>query len=234
MLSTGKIKKEVWSSSKNQILFITETVESWIVKDTFKQWFLLYFNLWEPLRIPSIESQKKHSLLIAKWWELNERPLRGLRVQNILSTVCQVNSPSCAAPPCFSRNLNCSRNVVLLAFSNMECIKRKPINKCSHMLMRKKADTSNWSICQHRGEGTGKTEKEGSGSRKWLGQPAFALYFLDVLGKVLWVGATPLEMQEERTQKNALGGCNSRWEKSVSFFPTVWKSQERKWKCTLI
>lgn len=207
-----------------------EKIESWRVKYTSKQWFLLYFNLWEPLRIPSIESQKKHSLLIAKWWELNERLLRGLLVQNILSTVCQVNSPSCAPPPCFLRNLNFSRNVVLLAFSNMECIKRKPINKCLHMLMRKKADTSNWSICQQRGEGTGKTKKEGSGSCKWLGQPAFALYFLDVLGKVLWFGATQLAMQEERTQKNAWGGSNSRWEKSVSFFPMCLKVPGKKVK----
>ena len=61
-------------------------------------------------------------------------------------------------PPCFSRHWSFSSNAVLSAFSNMECIKRKPINKCLHMLVRKKADTSDWSICQQEGAGTGKNE----------------------------------------------------------------------------
>lgn len=158
MLSTGKNKKKREVSLQKQILFIMETIQSWIVKYPFKQRFLLYFNLWEPLRIPSTLSQKKHSLLIAKWWELNERLLRGLLVQNIFNTVCQVHTASSTPPPCFSRHLNFSSNVVLLAFSNMECIKRKPINKCLHMLVRKKADTSDWSICQQEGAGTAKSE----------------------------------------------------------------------------
>ena len=33
---------------------------------------------------------------------------------------------------------------------------------------------------------------------------------------------------------NALSASDSCWEKSVSFVPTVWKSQDRKWKCALM
>ena len=157
MLSTGKNKKKGEISLQKQILFIMETVQSWIVKYPFKQRFLLYFNLWEHLRIPSTSSQKtltSHSKMVGVEWTAPQ----GLLLRNIFNTVCQVHTVSSTPPPCFSRHLNFSSNVVLLAFSNMECIKRKPINKCLHMLVRKKADTSDWSICQQEGVGTAKSE----------------------------------------------------------------------------
>ena len=45
MLATGKNKKKREVSHQKQILFLMETIQSWIVKYPFKERFLLYFNL---------------------------------------------------------------------------------------------------------------------------------------------------------------------------------------------